>query len=209
MSIIGSLPYTLTNGQNADATQVMANYNTVTANVNANAAANGPNSDITSLSACTSIPQILPTGSVLGAWLQAAAPTGWTQVRTFNDAVLRFVSGSGGGATGGSWTITGSLGSTDAHTLAISEIPAHAHGVNDPTHSHTVPSSANSSGGGYVTSAYSGPSGGPNYPTNAAATGISIQDTGGGGGHNHTLNNISSDATWRPAYVNALVASKD
>ena len=53
MSIISSLPYTLTNGQTADATQVMANFNQIVNNVNANAAASGANADITSLSALT------------------------------------------------------------------------------------------------------------------------------------------------------------
>lgn len=58
MSIIGSLPYTLTNGQTADATQVMADFNTIISNVNTNAAHSGANSDITSLSALsTPVPQ--------------------------------------------------------------------------------------------------------------------------------------------------------
>lgn len=39
MAIIGSLPYTLTNGTTADATQVMADLNTIINGVNANAAA--------------------------------------------------------------------------------------------------------------------------------------------------------------------------
>ena len=50
MSIISPLPNTLTNGTTADATQVMADLNQIVNNVNANAAANGANSDITSLS---------------------------------------------------------------------------------------------------------------------------------------------------------------
>lgn len=49
MSIIGSLPFTLINGQTADATQVMANFNTIVSSVNASAAASGANSDITAL----------------------------------------------------------------------------------------------------------------------------------------------------------------
>lgn len=50
-SIIGALPYTLTNGSTADATQVMANYNKIITDTNANAAKNGVNSDITALTA--------------------------------------------------------------------------------------------------------------------------------------------------------------
>lgn len=41
MSIINALPYTLTNGTTADATQVMANFNQIVNNVNANAQAGG------------------------------------------------------------------------------------------------------------------------------------------------------------------------
>jgi hypothetical protein len=47
-----SLPYTLTNGTTADATQVMANYNALVACL-ANAAAQGANTDITSLGGLT------------------------------------------------------------------------------------------------------------------------------------------------------------
>ncbi len=51
--IIGSLPFQLTNGTVADATQVMANYNYIISQVNANAANGGANSSITSLSGLT------------------------------------------------------------------------------------------------------------------------------------------------------------
>lgn len=47
--IVTSLPFTLTNGTVADATQVMANFNQIVNNTNSNAAHNGANSDITSI----------------------------------------------------------------------------------------------------------------------------------------------------------------
>jgi len=47
--IIGSLPYTLTNGTTADASQVMANYNYIISQVNSNGATAGTNSNITAL----------------------------------------------------------------------------------------------------------------------------------------------------------------
>lgn len=53
MTIANAPPFTLTNGVTADATQVMANFDQIVANVNANAAANGANSDITSLTGLT------------------------------------------------------------------------------------------------------------------------------------------------------------
>lgn len=47
--IVPSLPFNLQNNTTADATQVQANFNTISTNVNANAAKNGVNSDITAL----------------------------------------------------------------------------------------------------------------------------------------------------------------
>lgn len=49
--IVSGLPFTLTNGTVADATQVMADFNQIVNNVNANGAKNGVNSDITALTA--------------------------------------------------------------------------------------------------------------------------------------------------------------
>lgn len=49
MTIINPLPFNLQNGTTADATQVMADFNEILNDVNANGAHNGANSDITSL----------------------------------------------------------------------------------------------------------------------------------------------------------------
>lgn len=85
-----SLPFTLTNGTVADATQVMANYNALVTCLT-NAAAAGANNDITSLSALTT--PITPneggsnvyigTPTVSGNILiigSATVPTGWANV---------------------------------------------------------------------------------------------------------------------------------
>jgi hypothetical protein len=53
MSIIGTLPYVFNNGTSADANQVDANFAAIVASVNAGAAKNGANSDITSLTGLT------------------------------------------------------------------------------------------------------------------------------------------------------------
>ncbi len=53
MTIVPSIPFNLTNGTLADATQVMGNFNTIVSDVNTNAAHNGANSDITSLTGLT------------------------------------------------------------------------------------------------------------------------------------------------------------
>lgn len=52
-AIVPSIPYNLTNGSLADATQVMGNFNTIVTDVNANGAGSGVNSDITSLTGLT------------------------------------------------------------------------------------------------------------------------------------------------------------
>lgn len=51
--IVGTLPFQLQNGTTADATQVMADFNKILTDVNANAAKNGVNTDITALTALT------------------------------------------------------------------------------------------------------------------------------------------------------------
>ena len=62
-------PFTLTNGQVADATQVMANFNSILSCANTSLAHNGANNDITSLSAITTPWTIAQggTGSTTGA----------------------------------------------------------------------------------------------------------------------------------------------
>ena len=51
--IVNTLPFQLQNGTTADATQVMADFNQIVNNTNANAAKNGANFDITSLNGLT------------------------------------------------------------------------------------------------------------------------------------------------------------
>jgi hypothetical protein len=70
-----ALPFNLQNGQPADATQVMANYNALVTCLG-NAAAAGTNSDITSLSGLTSgLPAVLPH-AVSSVYTVAAADCG-------------------------------------------------------------------------------------------------------------------------------------
>lgn len=62
------LPITLLNGTVADAGQVMTDLNAIASNVNANAAKNGVNSDITSLTALISIaPGLTISGAIITA----------------------------------------------------------------------------------------------------------------------------------------------
>ena len=78
MSIISALTYFFSNGTVADATQVNANFAQIVSNVNANAAENGVNASITSLTGLTSSLPV-PAATVAGQAVQAGqAPTiGW------------------------------------------------------------------------------------------------------------------------------------
>lgn len=69
------LPQQLVNGTTADAGPVMQNFNALASNVNANAAKNGVNSDITSLTALISIPSGL---AITGATISGSTFTNGT-----------------------------------------------------------------------------------------------------------------------------------
>lgn len=77
MSIIGALPFNLTNGTTADATQVMANFDEILNDTNNNAAHNGVNNDITALSALTT--PITPAQGGTTIWYGLGAGTGNVQ----------------------------------------------------------------------------------------------------------------------------------
>jgi len=110
----------------------------------------------------------------------------------------RFGVGAGGtyalGSTGGGTTTSSAGahshgGATGSTTLTIAQMPAHNHSITDPGHAHSTIGTA--SDGNF------GPGGAAGYPagtTNTAGsnTGITINNQGGGGSHNHT---ISSDGT--------------
>lgn len=69
--VFSSVPFNLQNGTTADASQVMANFNQIVSNGNANSAHNGANTDITSLAGLGSGTALLPSVRFL-----AAAATG-------------------------------------------------------------------------------------------------------------------------------------
>lgn len=93
------LPIQLLNGTVADAGQVMTNFNALASNVNANAAKNGVNSDITSLTALISIApgltitgatisnSVINTSSIVGSTIDSTT-TGVTQPTGTNTTQL-------------------------------------------------------------------------------------------------------------------------
>lgn len=141
-----------------------------------------------------------PSGTAM-LFAQTAAPTGWTKSTTHNNKALRVVSGTAGsgGATAFT-TVFGAGKTTGSHTLTTAEIPAHSHGVTDPGHVHGVKTFLET--GGTVSGQANSATGTDVFNTNSATTGITIQNTGGGGGHSHTL---SLDLQ----YVDVIIATKD
>lgn len=116
---------------------------------------------------------------------------------TFNVPDLRGRVGAGkddmGGTAAGrisnimTGTLLGNNGGAERHTLSVSELPSHSHGVNDPGHSHGFDTSINWGGATFVTIVGGG---GAAVPSSAgiidianATTGISIQSTGSSGPH--------------------------
>lgn len=132
------------------------------------------------------------------------------RVKAGNDAMggaaaaNRLTSG-GSGVAGGT---TGAAGGNETVTLALSQIPAHNHGVNDPGHGHGVSdpghfhsTSIDETSGGSTILEHRVPSGGnatygtETYTTDTKGTGISIQgagtgistqNNGGSGAHQNT-----------------------
>ena len=187
----------------------------------------------------------MPAGTVV-VFYQAAAPTGWTQVTSQNDAALRVVSGTGGTAGGtvgfttafasqavsGSVSIATATGTVGDTALSTAQLPAHNHGVNDPTHNHGLNDPSHTHGvNGYINTDAGGA--GDSYGTahnqggsiynaytgisiNAASTGISIQNTGSGSTHTHSLTMNAQTGTFTGTaidlavkYVNVIMCSKN
>ncbi len=141
---------------------------------------------------------------------QSSAPTGWTKESsaTYNDAALRFVTGSV--STSGSLafssamasrSITGTVGNT---TLTVDQIPAHGH----PWYAD----SGNLGNSGYADGIMTTNDGSPLTHnafdgTPSATAGEQIGGTGGGQSHNHSLsvNNLNMAVK----YADVIIAQKD
>ena len=133
-----------------------------------------------------------PSGTVM-LFAQSTAPTGWTKSTSHNDKALRVVSGSAssGGTTAFSSVFT-------SRTITTSNMPAHSHGVTDPTHTHSY-SVWTPGGAGYSYDNVGGSTMGLTAGTSGgASTGISIQNAGSG---------VAMDFSVK--YVDVILATKD
>lgn len=130
------------------------------------------------------------------AFCQAAAPTGWTKDVTYNDKMLRVVSGAGG-AVSGTWAFTTDSAS-HSHTVTSASISA----------SHDMVGNGSSTryfGAGSNCYVY-------NYPpaiTTPEPTALSDHNYS----HNHAdltvfSHDHTSDGTFRPQYVDVIICTK-
>jgi microcystin-dependent protein len=89
------------------------------------------------------------------------------------------------GGSGIAGTTLGAVGGVETIALTVAQMPAHSHGINDPSHTHLYGVGGIPANGVNVR----GTSGdGTNFgfaSTNNAVTGISIQNAGSGGAHNN------------------------
>ncbi len=143
------------------------------------------------------IPQELESGTRL-LFQQTAAPTGWTKDTAHNDKALRIVNGtaSSGGSVAFSsafvsQAINGTVGNT---TLNTTQIPAHAHNIQN----------WNSVKGGTLSRQI----GMSNTTTaSALAANTTTDNAGGSGAHNHTF--TGSAINLAVQYVDVIIATKN
>ena len=159
----------------------------VTSNVqtqlNTNAAAIAVNA-----AAITTLQSTLPAppGTVL-PFFNAAPPTGWSQVTTHTDAMLRVVSTAGGGN-----------GGSDSAILN-NKVPSHTHATDSQgAHTHTVSITRGTEGANVYGSA------GIN-----AVYSTYVHTSSTSGAHTHTAQANAGAANWTPKYLDMIIASKD
>jgi len=143
------------------------------------------------------------TGDVI-AFFQSAPPTGWTQVATQNNKMMRVVSGTGGGNGGSDSPIAYSQDLSHAHGssavgLTIAQLPVHAFPIGSWNSGHVY---GQTTVGSASYNAWAG---------TTVQTTTDLTDTVGSG-DTHTHGNTDSTTltgSWSPSYIDLIIASKD
>jgi hypothetical protein len=162
----------------------------------------------------TAVAAYFPSGTRL-IFAQNTAPTGWTKDTTnYNNHALRVVTGTGG-VTGGSvdfstafvsQAVTGTVGTSGATTLSVSQIPSHTHKITSPAY------------GGYVQSETSGGFGaivnrdavGSDDIGNANNWNASDINASTGGSHTHSGGTFTGTAiNLAVKYLDVITATKN
>lgn len=140
----------------------------------------------------------LPSGTVTD-FFQAAAPTGWTQITTYANHMMRVVSGTGGGSGGSDSPIVNSTTMVaHTHTFTGTALAAHTH--TDSGHTHSSPTSFN---GFQVNYANGGAVGGG--VTGIGYAVLSSNSAGTPTGSNSTTTGVS----WLPKYIDMIICAKN
>jgi hypothetical protein len=144
-----------------------------------------------------------PSGTVM-SFFQASAPTGWTQNVTYNDAILRVVSGTGGGAKTNGTGLSATTASVQNHAISQAELPNVSFPVTDPGHYHVLGNAIFHGTGGTASVGSGGAESFSNtLQSNSATTGISVASGGSGSAHSHTGNNLNIN------YCDMILATKN
>ena len=208
MPIISPLPNTFVNGTTIDATQVDANFAQILSNVNTNAAENGANSSITSLSGLTT-PLSVPQGGTGAATLTAGAPVLANGTSPFTvgavgalvptGAVFPYVSTS---APTGYLACNGQAVSRATYA-ALFAIIGTAYGVGDGSTTFNVPDGRGRTFAGYDSGNATG------RLTKAQSQGVDASALGNSGGEQgHSLTSGENGTHNHPfSYVNGAVQS--
>jgi hypothetical protein len=154
----------------------------------------------------------IPAGTLL-SFPQAAAPTGWTQVATFDDASIRLIGAAGGGGTGGSIGFTTLFSSTATYAGSIN--------ITSGSVGDTALSTAQLASHNHVTGSYNG--GGCGGGSNPAYSLImdypgevqnkSVSSSGSNAVHTHSLVGAAAagnfTSNFAVKYVNFITCSKN
>jgi hypothetical protein len=140
----------------------------------------------------------IPSTSIT-KFVQATAPSNWTKVTTYNDYMLRVVSGSPGTGGSSAFSTVFSTRSTSG-TRNISSLTANPTSATSPSHTHPNGSPSLTRPPWYPNPTYSvlfnnpttSPTPAPIISWPGSTTGGSTNSSGSGNGHTHTITTPST-----------------